>query len=396
MLGLMPLVAIQGPGNTTPMDVAGAGLLLLYWRSLLARGERLPFPLALPVWLILVGSLVGTFAAVERGRAFLMLGKDVYLYLLFGGAAHFVARRCRVEQVVAIWTAIACALVALTLADLHLGLAGGRFGLPQRAIGTFENPNMFGSYLVISLFLAWAAASAGRRAYYLAMIVLLAGIDATASNGAAMSTAAGCLAVAAAQPIRRLLPRLGAVLVVAAIGLAVVVPWHEHLREGSLDVLQSRDRGAIGGDALKGAGERFPIWLDAVASIRRNPTGVGPGNFNRLGGEVSRGYHGAHNDYLGMLTERGPLGLVGWLAVLGGIGAAVTRVRRAPAASRPLAPAPLYGLLAAVTLHATVLELSHFRHFWLVLAVVFAAAAQADLRATAAAVVVEPAMREAA
>jgi len=126
------------------------------------------------------------------------------------------------------------------------------------------------------------------------------------------------------------------------------------------------------------------------------PTGVGPGNFN-VEGDPANDHHSAHSEYLGMLAERGFVGLVGWCGLLAGVFAMVTRLRSAAAAGfRPLGVEPLYGLVAAIVLHALVVELSHFRHVWMVLAVISAAAAQTAVRATADGPEVLPVLAEAA
>ena len=45
---------------------------------------------------------------------------------------------------------------------------------------------------------------------------------------------------------------------------------------------------------------------------------------------------------------------------------------------RPLATDQLYGLLGALSMHAVVIEMVHFRHLWMVFAMLMAAAMQAD------------------
>jgi O-antigen ligase len=144
------------------------------------------------------------------------------------------------------------------------------------------------------------------------------------------------------------------------------------------EVLEQLDDGReeIGGAALKGFGERFPLWLDAIESVRQIPTGVGPANLNRKGGLVSGGYHAAHNEYLGMLAERSVVGFVGWLGILISVAMLIGQVARIEAAGGAVALGvqPLYGLLGAMAVHAGVVELFHFRHFWMALAIVAAAA----------------------
>ena len=193
----------------------------------------------------------------------------------------------------------------------------------------------------------WSAAAAGRRHYYLALPVLLAGILTTASNGALASLVVGVAGTSMMQPRRRPLQWIGAGLMLAAISIVALAATHERLASSSMD-LMTRGRDSVGGTAVDGAMERFPLWLDAADSVRRVPTGVGPGNFNREGGSISGVFHGAHNEYLGMLAERGPIGLIGWCAVLVSSGGALLRVhRRRSGALLGIGIEPLIGAVAA-------------------------------------------------
>jgi hypothetical protein len=379
MLATLPIVQLQGPLHTTPVDLLNGFFVVLYWGYVLARRDRIPFPLLGPFWLIVIGSMLGLFAAQEGMRAVIALGQEVYLYVWFVTVADFLTRYCRLRDAVPVWIFVACAVALLTVGDMNFHLLGGVLaGDSVRAAGSFANPNMYGNYLVISFFLAWAVAASGRPAFYVALPALLLGIFSTASNGAMLSLTSGC-AVATLVYCLHVSPRQRAAAAgLILLGTAVVVPvlgtgWERVQTE----VLEQLDDGRdeIGGAALKGFGERFPLWLDAIESVRQIPTGVGPANFNRKGGLVSGGYHAAHNDYLGMLAERSVVGLVGWLGVLAGVGMMIGRVARISAAGGvvPLAVQPLYGLLGAMAVHAGVVELFHFRHFWMALAIIAAA-----------------------
>jgi len=377
MLILMPFVLVQGPAHTTAFDAFNALFIVFYWFRFSVRPTPVTFPMLLPIWLILLGSCLGLYSAEEPGRALLVIGKEMYLYIWFVTALHFVIHHSRAATVASIWVRIAATLALLMALDSHTGLFGGHIGGELRGAGTFENPNMCGNYLAMSFFLAWSLAGAGRRGFYVAMPILVAAVLATASNGALLSLSVGCAVVFSMTVGRRsLLLAGGAGLVVAAIGLAIVGTAHERLASSSLD-LMSRGRESIGGAALEGAGERFPLWLDVADSVQRVPTGVGPGNFNRQGGRISGDTHGAHNDYLGMLAERGPLGLVGWCAVLASAAAVLFRMRAATASgSGELGIEALFGALAALSLHSMTMESFHFRHLWMFLVVIHAAVPQ--------------------
>jgi hypothetical protein len=381
LLVALPFVAWQGPAHTTALDALNAVLLPLYWGHALARHERVRFPLAIAFWLVLLGSIGGLWAATARTRALLTISQDVYLYLWCVTLAHFVARHCRLVSVIATWVAVACAIAALSWLDRTTGALGGFFSGAVRAAGTFLNPNMFGSYLVVSFFLAWSIAGPERRLVWLALPVLVLGLLDTASNGALAGFVAGCVAAVFIQPTHRPLATVGGLLILASVGLLAVGALQNDRVEQTLIGLFDRGRSGVGGAAAGSAEERWPIWLDAAVTFRKHPMGVGPDNFNRNGGPISGTYYGPHNDYVGMAVERGVLGLLGWCGILWGTTAALGAVRRAPTELRAEA---LYGLMASIAVHCLVVELFHFRHIWFAVALILAASAQAT-RTTAAA-----------
>jgi O-antigen ligase len=383
MLCALPLVAIQGPAHTTPMDGVNFMFVVGYWIFILTRRETLSFPLIVPFWLICLGSCGGLFSAIDRPRAFLVMAEDVYLYTWFLTLTHFLTRRCRVDRVVVTWVAVACGVALATVLDQHMGLFGGRFAGTDavRASGTFENPNMFGDYLVLSLFLAWAVAAGGRRIFYCAVPALFLGVLATASNGAMASLVGGSLTMAAMDPRWWRSRRIGAVLLIAGLGLgATTIAVYSGTDLAT--ALANRKRGEVGGAAGKGMEERLPVWLDAWYDLQHNPAGVGPGNFNRDGGPVSHDDHAAHNEYVGMLVERGPLGLIGFCTILLTVLVGLYRLDRSPGGRTcGLGVLQLYGALGGMAAHALVIELSHFRHTWLGFAVLYSIAAQVTARA---------------
>ena len=381
MLVALPLIAIQGPAHTTPMDAVNAAFLALYWGWLLSRREKMFFPLVLPFWLIQLGSCTGLYTADERLRAVLTVVEDLYLYVWYVTLTHFLTRRCRIEDVATVFIAVACGVAFLTVADAHLGLFGGRFAGTKRATGTFENPNMFGDYLVVSFFICWAAAAAaGRRLFYLGLPLLGLGVLSTHSNGCLVSLIGGCGVTVAAYRSFWKPKQLGTVLVLGGALLGIVGVFHDQLQQVAVQRF-SGSRSEVGGAALKGASERLPIWENILKLVWQNPGGIGPGNLADVEAATTGDKHSAHSEYLGMLAERGFFGLAGWFGILGALFLMLGRIRTAAAAGfRPLGVEQLYGLFGALAAHALVIELSHFRHTWIVFAIITAAAMQAVAR----------------
>jgi O-antigen ligase len=359
------------------MDGINVLFVAAAWLVLFARRETMEFPLALPCWTIMAASTIAAFAAIWLDRVASVLLVDVYLYLWFVTLAHYLSRRCSIAGVGMVWSVVSCMVAALTLGDAYFGMMGGQFSGMRRATGTFENPNMFGNYLVVSFFLTWAVAETGRPLFYLALPFLFLGIRATASNGALLAMLGGAGAVVLS--LRGFWNRrvLGLVCIVLGITIAVVGVYREDIETFAMRELGGA-RGEVGGAALKGAGERFPIWETVFETVLESPIGVGPGNFASVNAALTGDYHGAHNEYLGMLGERGFLGLAGWLALLVSVFGMLRALdAAAPAGYRPLGMHGLYGLFGAILAHSLVIEVSHFRHFWMVLAMIAAGAWQA-------------------
>jgi O-antigen ligase len=217
------------------------------------------------------------------------------------------------------------------------------------------------------------------------MPACIAGGLATASNGTQLSLAVGSAVVLLMGAGRRLGIVVGIGCVMAAVGIAGLGIGHKTIERAILAQVDQGKRDQLGGTAMEGASERLPLWLDAAHEFRETPTGVGPGNFNRQGGAISGDFHGAHNTYIGMLVERGPIGLAGWLSMLGGIFLLLSRLRAVPPSARAFGVDPLLGALAAITAHAVTMEMFHFRHLWMFVAILYAARVQAQIPSPAAA-----------
>ncbi len=129
---------------------------------------------------------------------------------------------------------------------------------------------------------------------------------------------------------------------------------------------------------------RQRIWQQLRVAYARSPLGIGPGGSSSLTVPIGeREREGSlqskesHNDYLGYAVERGPLGLIGLLLLTGQMFVRVVRgrARIAERAGRSLERAmwPAFlGALAATVVHSTVIEKLHFRHFWVLVAMMFA------------------------
>jgi O-antigen ligase len=106
-----------------------------------------------------------------------------------------------------------------------------------------------------------------------------------------------------------------------------------------------------------------------------NLRGIGPSATRQvLGARRASTVKQAHNDYLATLVERGPLGIVALLALMGAVAVRTISAQRlsAPWASVIPNPAALAAAAVGFSLTAVTHEILHYRHLWALLAVIAA------------------------
>jgi O-antigen ligase len=190
-------------------------------------------------------------------------------------------------------------------------------GLTQ-ASSVFDHPNVFATYLLVYMALAGAAFLTQRKAWGLPLLALL-----MAAMLASLSRSGwiGLLATASVLMLsRKRILKIVPVVAAAALVLFAVLP--EDTREGVLDRFTPR--------MDKSARARVLAYRSAMRMIARHPAvGVGLGNFPtvfldykmplaRFPKNFMPGATGmeAHNTFISVWAETGPLGLVSFCALI--------------------------------------------------------------------------------
>lgn len=403
---LAPLVVPAGPGQTAALDVVNVFAIAAFALLVLGPGRQpLRAPLLGPVVLVTVGSLVATLWAPSVKLATLALAQDLYLYLWFLVVVNLVRSEAdlRAVRVAWMWTAVAVSLGAVGQLLVHthgsLGTLLGSRGL--RPAATLYNPNMLADYLVLSVFVTLSLARRRRRGRVaFALAIQLLGLLATKSNGGMIAFAAGAcvwsVVAVATGPARRHARFLAlAALAAGVLGLGAWLNAEWGVGEAPLRALREH---TFAGRMEHSSESRLQIWDQLERTYARSPLGLGPGNSGALTLGIAErerpdSYRSkeAHSDYLAYAIERGPLGVIGLLALTASMFLYVVLDRRAArrAADGParggLWTACMAGALAASTVHSTVIEKLHFRHFWLLLALVCGSALMAAERASSGA-----------
>ncbi|GAB3255507.1 hypothetical protein GCM10027425_15620 [Alteromonas gracilis] len=378
-VALLPFLSPSGPGNIAPVDVAMAVSVAatLMWLA----AERLPVsvPWAIGMGLMVLGGALAAVLAEAPGRTGLVLLQDL---LLLGWAAVLAAgvHDVRIVRAAVVSWCRTAPLIALVGVLAYLigfaPLSGVTAADAGRASYTFGDPNMAGSYLVMSLVLMAASRRpvrpGTRRAAY--AIVLLA-LVLTGSNGAAVGLAIALTVMFGLARYRSNGLPAGVLTAVAVAATAVLLAGvvlprvdTEALREqaaGSVPLL----RDSIGrSDGSTGERERilvqgFGLYLDSGA------TGVGPARTKVSLRDAQASYvKEAHNDYLATLLERGLVGclgllLLGWSMLLRCRTLVVHRLGRTLSTWVPR-PWLLAAVLPVVAVSAAFYEVLHFRHLW--------------------------------
>jgi len=393
----------RGPGQTAAVDALNVVALLAFAAALLATRTRVTLPFLVPMLVMTAGSLVAMTNAVSLGMGFLTLAQDAYLYLWFVCLVALASGRGDLRAARIVW--VCTAMVVTAIGAWHLVSVGHHFPEDlfakegERMASTLYNANMCADYLMLSLFV-WIGLHGQVRGWFFAIagFVLIVGLLLTKSNGAMGSTLVGLVAFAVAWAWRAS-PRARRNLVAAALvaGALGLIGWRA-ASEGAFSVgpLGKLANASFLGRMEKSAPERGHIWSVLARTYKGTPLGIGPGESQfqplKIGEEERPGVFvskEAHSDYLGYAIERGPAAFVALLVWFVQLVVMVVRGRgaidaRVGGRGRVLWAA-LIGALVASTVHSSVIEKLHFRHYWLFLALACALSTAPALRAMDAA-----------
>ncbi|MEO1265142.1 MAG: O-antigen ligase family protein [Pseudomonadota bacterium] len=357
-----------------PVDVLSIGLVIaLPIVGLVAFRQGL---VAIFVALAILGAagLIGSLQARDFAEALTHSSVSLYLFAAALALAAFVAFKPLaharlIAGALMVAGTVSAAAGLIGYAEVFPG-AGDLFTRFDRASGTFKDPNVFGAFLVVPLMLALHSVLTGRRVsvvltLFAAAIMLLA-LLLSFSRGALLNLAvAGTvyayLAFVTAKTHRR---RFGfAILFGLALSGALAIasvalqnPEVSAFFTERVQWTQSYDVGPEG---------RFGGQLKAFALLLENPLGIGALEF-------APRFHpeDPHNVYLAMFLNAGWLGGFVYLAVI--LGTLVLGFRHAlkRTAHQELFLV-VYALFVGLAVVGLLVDTDHWRHFFMVAALVW-------------------------
>jgi hypothetical protein len=350
----------------SPYEVTFAAAALLFALT----GLRFNARLAPLVALLVLFNLGGAFALVpylgeQPSVVFTAISVYMMVTSLFYAALMAEDTMARLELIRSGYVASAWVVGCIAiLGYFDVAGLGGYFSLYDRASGTFKDPNVLGPFLVLPVVYIFQGVILFRTGMFKAMLlasVPLAALFLTFSRGAWVHIVASVLVLMVLTLVtsrsQRERTRIVLLLVVALAGtaamlaLALSIEPIRALFEQRASFDQSYDLGVTG---------RFGNQLRAIPLLLDLPNGFGPLKF-RVGFTED-----PHNVYVNAFASYGWLGglsyaalilctwIVGWRTVF----------TRGPFQSHAIA---IWATLSVVTIQGFQIDTDHWRHFYLLL-----------------------------
>lgn len=273
---------------------------------------------------------------------------------------------------------------AWTLAALLTGSAGiigyfhalpgfQMFTLYDRAAGVFQDPNVFGPFLVLpGVWLLYRLLTGGLRDWLLCgppLAVIVFALLLSFSRGAWGLFAVSSMLIMATLFLRsqsgafrlRLVMMSVAAFSVLVIGLLIALqfPAISELFTTRAQLVQNYDGARLG---------RFARYAIGFMLATEHPLGIGPLQFGRIYGEDT------HNIWLKALMDYGWIGFASWLTMIVWTLAGGFRIMFRERPWQPYLLCVWVTLVGHVAL-GTVIDTDHWRHFYLLIGMVWGAMA---------------------
>lgn len=357
-----------------PVDVLTIGLIvLLPLIGLVALKPGLVVFLA--VWLVAAGAaFVSSIFAHDIARASTHSGISIYLYAATFVMAGFIARKPVAHTRLVLhayqWAAIIAASAGIVGFFDLLPSAGELFTKFGRAAGTFKDPNVYGPFLVPALLYALhqcltrplhrVAVPAVTTALLSFAVLLSFSRGAWLNLAVALSIYLYFSFVRAATDRQRLkmaaLGMAGAGMLVAGLAVATQIGDVGRFLDERAQISQTYDEGPEG---------RFGGHEKAKRLILDNPLGIGALTFTEL-----HHHEDVHNVYLSMFLNAGWVG--GLLFILMCALTTIYGLRHALKRTSTQALFLIaYSAFVGNVVEGFVIDIDHWRHFYLEMAIVW-------------------------
>jgi O-antigen ligase len=381
-IALLPVLIPLGPGNIAPVDAVllGASLCVALWAG--TTSARLRFPYAVAVALFAFAGLLSALLGPLPIAGALAVVQDMFLFLWCLAVANVLRTPRGMKLILWVWcvssTAWATALVLSVLMG-QTAVAGVAESSGSRASLTFGEQNGAALYFAISLMIVLAARRPLRKATRsIAVAVLVVAIVLTGSLGGL----AGLIVGLAVTTLLFAYSRYGLAIALLTLitmcvltaGVAGFVQSHgliERAHESPNQII----RDSIG-RLQQSSTERQTLASETTGLYRTGTLlGVGPAATEYALRQNQSPYpKEAHNDFVAAVIERGILGALAIMALVGAVIVYASGTRSVAPRFRAILPAPMFliGALTAVAVASLAHEVLHDRTVWTLLGLVAA------------------------
>jgi hypothetical protein len=376
-IALLPVLRPGLGGSLTPADLVIAASLLVV--ALWLGSNRLPVkvPLGTAVATSVAGGLVASIVGDHATIGAIAIGQDLLLFAWCVAVANVCRTPAALAVVVRTWVWSSVAVGGLMIVGATTGWTAlaGQVVEGGRAALFFPNPNQAGGYFAASFMVILFCGVIPRRSLK-AVAALVVGIAMllAASNAAIGGTLLGLLVAG----ILAIAKRRGVLVAIAVAAIAAAALTAGAVAFVRFDVVAAAQQSNIRlfrntlGRSQQSAEDRFGRFEQLRQLYLVEPLlGYGPaatkavladGDYNNANAK------GAHDDYAATFVERGVIGVIGLMLLIGSL------IRMtASFATRPLDPGfarvakhPefLAGALVAVAVSSLTHEVLHFRYVW--------------------------------
>ena len=368
-LGLLGVVFLDpAPADLILVVVIGVALATSRFRP------RVPSVAVAALLAFLALGLLSSIEALDGVAAAIFLATTAYLVLFASWLSGFVDSPARARLVAGAYLVAAVSSAALGTVALFLAIPGRDLLLEaDRARGLFQDPNVFGPFLVpIALVLVEDLVTPrlfpfGRIVKASLLGILVLGVVLSYSRGAWGNLAVGAALLLAVVGLRRgggrkvVLVAVLATFVAALVAIVLVAT-------GSFDFLLERAR------LQRYDTGRFAGQVLGLEAAEQYPLGLGPGQFESYA-SIS-----AHSAYVRALAEQGIAGLVVFAVFLASTLVAAISNAVAGRETYGIGSAALLGAFCGMLVSSFAIDTMHWRHFWIVVALIWAGWARRRLR----------------
>jgi O-antigen ligase len=331
--------------------------------------NRAPLSILALSAVLLIVNIASMVDAVDPKRAAFYLAITLYVVIFAIWFTGYLDSVRRARGVVLAYLTGAVSVSALASLSLFVSFPGSTlFSMDgERAEGLFKDPNVYGPFLIPIALILFEELLAPRllrmrrmtKAVYLLILVL--GLLFSYSRGAWINFTIAVIVMLGVMAIRRGGGRR-ALAMIAILALSGVTVGGVLAATGSLGFLQERAK------LQSYDNERFAAQRRGIHYGETHPLGIGPGQFEVLAPLPS------HNLYIRSFSEQGVLGLVVVLALVGTTLLLALRNAVLGRDTYGIGSAALLGAWVGMCVESFVIDTLHWRHLFLVAALIWVAA----------------------